>query len=1694
MAIKIKFDGSNTPIAPTLILANRNGKKLGQLKANSIVVKGSLNNAGEISFNVRKYLNGVKDSLWDNLVNFKLVWCKEWDCWFEITVEVDETNDTVKTVYCTRLGQTELSQIMLYNIEVNTETDISRDDYEITVLYNTNNPKGSLLDRLLEKAPHYSIKHVDAALMSIQRTFSFNSISIYDAFQEIAEELGCLFVFDSDSDENGSIQRTISVYDLQSNCNVCGYRGEFTGTCPECGGSDINEGYGKDTAIFVTSDELADEIQFSTDTGSVKNCFKLEGGDDLMTAAIRNCNPNGTDYIWYITDDVKTDMSEELTAKLNAYDELYGYYQNQYTVNISSSLLNQYNALVAKYQNAHKDLQKLPASITGYPALMTAYYNTIDFAVFLQSTLMPTVSLSATNASAQAKLLTRTNLSPVAVTDVSTLSSATANSAVLAVAKLLVDSRYRVKINTSALSGSTWSGNFTVTNYSDENDTATSASVSITINDDHKACVSQEIQKSLHRNNTEDISITGLFAKNDDDFRAELKKYCLNSLTSFHDICQSCIDILIEQGIGNKNTWDGSDPNLYKDLYVPYYDRLKSIQEEIAVRQGEIDLILGTYNNDGSISSHGVQSYIIEEKEHIQDALNFEKYLGNDLWLEFCAYRREDTYSNSSYISDGLNNAELFEKALEFIHVAGNEIYKSAELQHSITAALKNLLVIDKFKPLVDFFEVGNWLRIKIDDTIYKLRLIEYEIDYDNLTNLSVTFSDVMRIATGISDIESILSQASSMATSYDSVQRQASQGSKSNSVLEHWVEKGLDATAVRIMNNADHQTQSWDEHGMLFRKYNAIIDDYEDEQLKIINSTLAITNNAWENVKTAVGGFYYYHPVTGKLTYAYGVNGETIVGKLLLGEELGLYNENATLTFNKNGLTVENNNNSFAVNPNSDNLLVLSNKDNRILWVDANGVLHISGDGAGLDISLNSTVRDIQASVSVTNDKITSEISRATTAEKDLSDGLTAANSKITQTATDIETTVSATYETKSNASTNYSNLQSQITQNAENITLRVTANEVSSLIEQSAESIRLKASTIVWTANNSSMTKDGTFTCKSGTIAGWTITGSRIEKDNTASNGYRVGMQNSTSGSSAVFYAGCNTASGGNIAGSAYSNFYVTQAGYLYCNNADISGKITAKSGTIGGFSITSSSDTSSHVYANSLYRHSYDGTYYYEVGIKGDGNTSSTTTSTNLAFYVKRSSTNSWTTTENMFYVTHAGKLYCANADISGKITASTGAIAGWSITNTNINSYSSDNLHRVVLGCYNYDTTNHNAILVQSRTSTSSSFVSHFRVRYDGSVYADNVDISGKITATSGTIGGWKITSTKIYGGDTTTGVAAIQYPRDTITWVFAAGGNSHDNYANCPFRVSKSGALYTTNITATGGTIGGSSIDTSSIHFNNGTTGWGLLGTTQHANIAIYAGANTSNIGSAPFRVYHDGSVVANNLTATGGNIGGLEIGSNYIRKIISKNNHYITMTIDDEGFTSEFSDDNTYSRCILGYIDMKESTSYKPDYHNGLFFGSEDKQGYGGAIYCINEGDLTLAGKSIIQSTGTAITSDQNAKTDITPLTEQMLNIYDNITPVQYKLKDGTSGRTHTGFVAQELLEAIEHAGLTSTDMAAYVEIQDGDNSHCAIRYDELVALVAAATKRNLQKITVLEHELRELKEEIFTLKQETLH
>lgn len=216
------------------------------------------------------------------------------------------------------------------------------------------------------------------------------------------------------------------------------------------------------------------------------------------------------------------------------------------------------------------------------------------------------------------------------------------------------------------------------------------------------------------------------------------------------------------------------------------------------------------------------------------------------------------------------------------------------------------------------------------------------------------------------------------------------------------------------------------------------------------------------------------------------------------------------------------------------------------------------------------------------------------------------------------------------------------------------------------------------------------GTIIATSGTIGGFTLSTNSIQNGTFGQDGsvmMSLGSNNSAS-----------IGDSGNINGwtfTAGSKFGVTKNGAMY-----------ATSGKIGGFNI------------DSTYLQSSDKT----VGLSASAS--------DWAFWAGGAGTDT-----AKFRVNHAGKLWASNATIAGNITATSGKIGKYNITNNYLISGSGST-------CTGMG--GDQAFWAGSDSSSNAPF----HVSYDGSLYASKANISGTINSTDGSIGGWKIGSNKI----------------------------------------------------------------------------------------------------------------------------------------------------------------------------------------------------------------------------------------------------------------------------------------------------------------------------------------------------------
>jgi cytoskeletal protein CcmA (bactofilin family) len=224
--------------------------------------------------------------------------------------------------------------------------------------------------------------------------------------------------------------------------------------------------------------------------------------------------------------------------------------------------------------------------------------------------------------------------------------------------------------------------------------------------------------------------------------------------------------------------------------------------------------------------------------------------------------------------------------------------------------------------------------------------------------------------------------------------------------------------------------------------------------------------------------------------------------------------------------------------------------------------------------------------------------------------------------------------------------------------------------------------------------------------------------------------------------------------------------------------------------------------------------------------------------------------------------ANAIQSTNFSVSntGTITAQDGTVGGWTLASTKLSSGTSTSY--VALA-----TSGGYSIYAGDETPSSAPF---------------SVTPQGALTAKSGAIGGFTLASDRLTNLGASKYAGIIDTALDTGLAFFAGATNTSGSSAT--FAVTNAGAVTASDITATGGTVGGWTLASSRL-YSSATSGattkfYGVVADPVFLGRAFFAGATNSAGDGAVFEVLNDGSVVANNLSITGGPAAGNVISVN----------------------------------------------------------------------------------------------------------------------------------------------------------------------------------------------------------------------
>ena len=399
-------------------------------------------------------------------------------------------------------------------------------------------------------------------------------------------------------------------------------------------------------------------------------------------------------------------------------------------------------------------------------------------------------------------------------------------------------------------------------------------------------------------------------------------KYGLDFLDSKVKSFKNIDEVYCAQGMNKPNSFN-------YNLYQQNLEDLNNVTAEYNKRKSEVDSATDVYNS------------IIAERNAVQSQLDMDKWFTKDEWKTLDSYVVEETYSNDNYITtDNTTDTERFDIERQLYDVAWKDLSKKCRPQYQYTSTLSNVLTIPQFKGFLKYFQLGNFIRMATDyDTVIKLRLISFTVDYNDTSKIDVTFSDAIRVHGVCNDVASIISQANSAAMSFNKDQYDKSVNQ--SNFVEEMRKYGLDVANIPVKN----QHQSWDETGMWFRQWNEQKNDFDPEQIKIINNQIVFSDDGFQSAKMAIGKI----PIDKNGNTVYAVNAEAILGKLFLGEYLTLQNNSGTYKFDDAGFIAKSGNNSVRIQPNqSEELFSIYKGNNKQFYVDSDGNVHFMGDLTG--------------------------------------------------------------------------------------------------------------------------------------------------------------------------------------------------------------------------------------------------------------------------------------------------------------------------------------------------------------------------------------------------------------------------------------------------------------------------------------------------------------------------------------------------------------------------------------------------------------------------------------------------------------------------------------------------------------------------------------------------------------------------
>lgn len=773
------------------------------------------------------------------------------------------------------------------------------------VLYNTEDKDASILHLILEKVYGWTIGHVDKSLHTMSRDFNVDRMSVYDfIMNEICEKFNCYVVFDTtDNTKNGVINfyaesqttkfigdgkttkftisppfSTVSVVSVDgykiSNLNynyneVTGVL-EFISEAPKDGVNIevVNGAMDKwETDVFITFENLSREINVSYDAENIKTCLTVTYGDDGTIREVNTGLPYLIDLSYYYNVEW---MGQEL------YDAYTEYLQESNRVQpIFADLSKQ----LTEWTN--KKLHEENRMSLGYVIADSVDKDTVG-TYYIRNGVYPNCTYEEIVLNGEGTNdLTKTYY----MTDGCNLEDGEDGN-VIALYEALSD--YVYYYNIIKLKGE---DDQHYDEYKKNREEALKEVKSLDDRFKFMADYGYTVKELVEDLKNKDVKEKG-----------ELILSFLEKM--WNEIGKTPLEQLYLPGYEQTKTnyvtdgWSNKKNENYGRYYVTYIF-VKSINNAISERkllidgddkkgikgyQDEIDTLNSQIVSlsDELIISNFFKKYF--DQKYPNDENNAKVSCDRAL-VRLSAFLREDELHLDDIVEVEIDTLDDIYKTKRDAMEAGRiELQKLCQPQLQFSMSMANIYALHEFDPIIDQFQLGKVIKVAIrPDYIKQSRLLQVNINFDDLSDFSCEFGDLTNLRTQ-SDIHAdLLSQAASAGKQVATNASYWTKGSDTATSTDLKIQNGLLDAATAIKSIDGTQNVVIDKYGIKLQKVDPTTGEVDDKQGWIVNNQFLYSDDGFETTKSVFGEYTVdnetYWGLLAEAVIAGYIEGSTMVG-----------------------------------------------------------------------------------------------------------------------------------------------------------------------------------------------------------------------------------------------------------------------------------------------------------------------------------------------------------------------------------------------------------------------------------------------------------------------------------------------------------------------------------------------------------------------------------------------------------------------------------------------------------------------------------------------------------------------------------------------------------------------------------------------------------------------------------------------